>query len=404
MSEGLAENVPLRRRYPAGLYLAITANLFFFTGFQWTFATVPGYLLDIGGRASQIGLAYGLFSLSAVASRPAVGWLVDRWGRKPVLLMGAAIFSLSPALYAMIQTLWPFLAVRILHGFGIAAFTTAYTTLVADLAPRARRGEAIGLSGVTNNFGMLFAPVLGGLAASEWGYANHFWASAGITALSVLLLLPVREPRGEPNTGPKEHSLWGMARLRPVVWASFGITGLAVSYGAILSFLAPFAGERGLVTAGGYFTAFAVAMMIAQACAGWLSDRIGRRAVAVPGMVLVVLAMVSLALAAREASLLVAGALFGLSWGLARAGVDTAVVDAVPTEARGTAVGFLYLCFDVGVGVGSFGLGVLAQAFGFSAAFYAAASWATVTLVAYVAGQRRVTTRADVPDANRSDL
>ncbi len=382
----------LRRRYPAGLYLTIVANLFFFTGFQWTFATLPVYIQEIGGRSSQIGLAYGLFSVSAVVARPAVGRLVDRWGRKPVLLAGAATFSLAPALYAAIPSLWPFLALRILHGFGIAAFTTAYTALVADLAPQARRGEAIGLSGVTNNFGMLFAPVLGALVAAEWGYAQHFWASAAITVVSVLLLLPVREPRREPSTLTGDHNMRDVARLQPVAIASFGITGLAVVYGAILSFLAPFADERGLGSAGGYFSACAAAMMVSQACAGWLSDRTGRRAVAVPGMVLAVAAMISLALARTEASLLLSGVVFGLSWGLARAGIDTAVVDAVSPEARGTAVGFLYACFDVGVGVGSFGLGILAQAQSYVAAFYAAAGWATATLLAYLAGRGRTTT------------
>jgi MFS family permease len=177
-----------------------------------------------------------------------------------------------------------------------------------------------------------------------------------------------------------------------------------VAYGAILSFLPPFADERGLSAAGGYFSAFAVAMILAQVCAGWLSDRIGRRAVAVPGMILAVPAMISLATASTEVALLLSGVVFGLSWGLARAGIDAAVVDAVPLEARGTAVGFLYTCFDTGVGVGSFGLGVLAQAHGYAAAFYAAASWAAITLVTYLAGGRRTARRGDLPDHRPGDL
>ena len=180
-----------------------------------------------------------------------------------------------------------------------------------------------------------------------------------------------------------------MARLRPVWVASFGITGLAVAYGAVLGFLAPFADEYGLTTAGGYFSAFALAMMLAQSLAGWLSDRVGRRAVAVPGMAAAVLAMAGLALARSDAGLLVAGVGFGLSWGLARAGLDTAVVDAVSAEARGTAVGVLYTLFDVGVGVGSFGLGIVAQAQGYGAVFYAAGAWAVIALCGYLLWSRR---------------
>jgi MFS family permease len=376
-------------RYLPGFYLAITANLFFFTGFQWTFATLPGYVQEIGGDAAAIGLAFGLFSLSAVAARPLVGWLVDHWGRKPVLLVGAAIFALSPALYMLTRSLWPFQVVRVFHGVGIAAFTTAYTTLIADLAPPDRRGEAIGLSGVTNNLGMLFAPVLGAYAVAHWGYAVHFALSAGTTAMSVLLLLPIAEPERPPMVQTDVPKLRSVARMRPVWVASFGITGLAVAYGAILSFLQPFADELGLAAAGGYFSAFAVAMMLAQMSAGRLSDRMGRRAVAVPGMIVVVFAMVGLAMARTDAALLAAGAVFGLSWGLARAGIDTAVVDAVSPGARGTAVAFLYTCFDMGVGVGSFGLGVIARSQGYAAAFYAAAIWAAITLLGFLAWGRK---------------
>lgn len=382
-------------RYPPSFYLAIAANLFFFAGFQWTFATLPSYIQEIGGDATQIGLAFGIFSLSAVAARPVVGWLVDHWGRRPVLLAGAAIFTLSPALYALTRSLWTFQAVRVLHGIGISAFTTAYTTLVGDLAPPPRRGEAVGLSGITNNLGMLFTPVLGVYALEEWGSAIHFLISAGITAISVLLLLPVRESAGRTHAqtdSPAPPNLWAVTRKRPVWVAAFGITGLAVAYGAVLSFLAPFAVEHGLAATGAYFSAFAIAMMGAQASAGWLSDRIGRRAVAIPGMIVTVPAMVGLAMVRSDAALLAAGAGFGLSWGLARAGIDTTVVDAVSSEARGTAVGFLYTIFDLGVGVGSFGLGVVAtQAQGYAAVFYAAALWALVALVGYLTwgrGQR----------------
>lgn len=389
----------LNSRYPPSFWLVITANFFFFAGFQWTFATLPGYVQEIGGDAAAIGLTFGLFSLSAVAARPLVGWLVDNWGRKPVLLVGAAIFALSPVLYILTGSLWSFLIVRVFHGVGIAAFTTAYTTTVADLAPPERRGEAIGLSGVTNNLAMLFAPALGAYVVSQWGYDVHLAISAGITAASIPLLVPVVEPERAPATEAAGPKLRAVARIRAVWVAALGITGLAVAYGAVLSFLPPFAGEWGLTAAGAYFTAFAVAMMLAQASAGWLSDRVGRRAVAVPGLILAVLAMVLLATARSNPALLAAGAVFGLSWGLARVGIDTSVVDAVSAEARGTAVGLLYTVFDIGVGVGSFGLGIVAQAQGYAAAFFAAAVWAGVALAGYAVWGRKT----DPPGAQRPE-
>jgi MFS family permease len=370
-------------RYPFSFYLALVANLFFFSGFQWTFVTLPGYIQNLGGGAAEIGLAYGLFSLSAVLVRPGIGWLVDRLGRKPLLLGGAALFALAPALYTLVHSIWAFLAIRILHGVGIAAFTTAYITFIADLAPVPRRGEAIGLSGVTNNLGMLFAPALGVYTVARWGYSAHFALAAGITLMSVLLLLPSREPKRSIPLRSDSSGLLTVARQRPVWVAAFGITGLAVAYGAVLSFLAPLAAQRGLYATGGYFSAFALTMITAQSSAGWLSDRVGRRAVALPGLTIVVLAMIGLSMVGTNAGLLAAGAVFGLSWGLARAGIDTAVVDAVVPGARGSAIAFLYTCFDTGVGIGSFGLGVIAESGGYPAALYTSALWAAVALAGY---------------------
>jgi predicted MFS family arabinose efflux permease len=393
VSQAQGQQTPQADRYPRSFYLAVAANLFFFTSFQWTFATLPGYIQAIGGDATDIGLAFGLFALSAVVARPGIGWLIDRWGRKPVLLVGSLVFVASPVLYALSSSLWPFQAVRLLHGLGIAAFTTAYTALVADLAPAGRRGEAVGLAGVTNNLGMLFAPVLGQAMQSGLGYAAHFWAAGSLAVISFCLVLAVVEPkRHRSGVGDAEEgavqSFWAAGRIRAVWVAAFGSTGLAVAYGAVMSFMPPHAAERNLTTVGGYYSAFAAAMIVAQASAGWLSDRVGRRAVAAPGMLVVALAMFGLARTGSDLGLLAAGALLGISWGLVRAGLDTAVVDAVAPSMRGTALSFLYTCFDIGVGVGAFGLGVLAQARSYAAAFYATAVWAVVALLGYWAASR----------------
>jgi MFS family permease len=382
------------RHYPRSLYLAVAANFFFFASFQWIYATLPGFVQSIGGDLVQVGLATGIFALSAVAARPVVGRLADRWGRKPLLLAGATLFALAPACYALVASVWPFMAIRVVHGIGLAAFTTAYTAFVADLAPPAQRGETIGLAGVTSNLGLLFMPALGAMALAQWGYAPHFLAAAGVAAVGVVLILSVTEPKRD-RPDPANVRLGAVLRLRPVWVAALASTGLAVAHGVTLSFMAPLATERGLTAAGAYFSAFAATLMPAQVLAGWLSDRIGRRAVAAPGLAVAALATAWLAVARSDAALLAAGAALGLSWGLVRVGLDTAVVDAVPAESRGTAIGLLYTCFDAGVGVGAFGLGVAAQQYGYATAFGLAAAWAAVALAAYLGLSRtRETTGA----------
>jgi MFS family permease len=401
MSEPLLPSASGRWGYPTSFYLILAANLFFFASFQWSYVTLPGFIQRLGGDATHIGLAFGLSTLSAVVVRPAIAPLIDRWGRRVALAVGAGLFALEPILYTLTTSVWPFLAVRLMRGLGIAAFTTAYTALVADLAPEGRRGEAIGLSGVTNNLGMLFMPALGAAVLAWTDYTVHFWAAAGIAALSLLLVLPVTEPEQVPGVGMQPGpGFWAVARRKPVWLASLGGTGLAVAYGAALSFMPPLAEERGLGAAGAYFAAFALAMMAAQAGAGWLSDRVGRRAVAWPGMAAAGLAALGLGLAHSDPALLASGAGLGLSWGLVRAGLDTAVVDAVSGEVRASALGVLYTCFDAGIGLGSFGLGLAAASWGYGAAFYVAATWAAIALVGYLLLGHSKTSLAPVHHGN----
>jgi MFS family permease len=375
-------------RWPHAFYLAIAANLFYFASFQWSYVTLPGFIQELGGGAAEIGLAFGLSTLSAVLVRPVIGPLIDRRGPKAALLFGSALFVVEPVLYTLVDSFAPFLALRLLRGLSLAAFTTAYTVLIAALAPPERRGEAVGLAGVTNNLGMLFAPALGAAVQERWGYTLHFYGAAALALVSLVLLLPLRQPRSASRTVQAGPGFRSVGRLRAVWLASLAGTGLAVGYGAALSFMPPLAAERGLQAAGGYFTAFALAMMASQASAGWLSDRVGRRAVALPGMVLAALASAAVALAWSDLALLAAGAGLGLSWGLVRASLDASLVDSVPSKSRGAAFAFLYTCFDAGIGAGAYGLGLLAEARGYAAAFYAAATVAAVVLAGYLALSR----------------
>jgi MFS family permease len=222
------------------------------------------------------------------------------------------------------------------------------------------------------------------------GYGAHFWLAAALGAVGVVLILPIVEPDREGRAEGEDPRLIVVARIRPVWVASFSVTGLAVAYGAILSFLPALADLQNLSTSGAYFSAFALALIVTQASAGWLSDRVGRRAITVPGLILVIPATIALGLVTTDLGLVAAGAAYGVAWGLGRVGLDTIVVDAVSPQERGTAISILYICFDLAVGVGSYGLGIVAQWRGLPAAFYIAGMWAAVALAGYLVWGRGV--------------
>jgi len=109
-------------------------------------------------------LIIGVFTISAVILRPFIGQMVDRRGRKNILISGLLVFLVSMLLYNYTNSVTSLLLLRVFHGIGWGAATTAATTLIADIAPPNRRGEAMGVFGMASNIAMAIGPVLSMIA------------------------------------------------------------------------------------------------------------------------------------------------------------------------------------------------------------------------------------------------
>src|SRR5690606_3178390 len=113
------------------------------------------------------GLALGIYGLTQALLQLPLGRLSDRWGRKPVILLGLAIFALGSLVAALAQTpLW-LVAGRALQGAG--AISAAVLALAGDLAPANRRTRVMALIGVVIGMAFILAFVVGPTAASWVG-------------------------------------------------------------------------------------------------------------------------------------------------------------------------------------------------------------------------------------------
>jgi len=358
------------RVYTLSFWLALGASFLFFFSFQLLTATFPRYIAYIGGTTAQIGVAMGLLALASVTARPVVGRLVDSWGRRPLLFVGLGIFALSSALYGLARSILPLMGLRLFHGLGIAAFTTAYMALVADLAPPARRGEVIGLASLSTPMSLLVAPVLGEFIMREWGFGAMFATATGAALLGLVTMLGVPEPHRMVLSGqPSNPGMWAALRQR-AVWLPTLTRGLiGVTYSTIITFLPLLGDQRGIGQVGFFFTGFAVSLLLIPALAGWLSDRVGRRLVIAPALAAIGLSLGALALARSVFYLLLVALLYGLGLGASRTTIDALLVDGVPEEMRGAALSLAFACFDGGIALGSFILGIPAEIWGYGAMY-----------------------------------
>jgi MFS family permease len=349
--------------------LAVVTTTVLFFGFYLLIPTLPPHVERLGASKSQVGLAMGLFSLGAVAIRVATGARMDRYGRRPFLLGGLALFVAATALYGVAGSLPALLAVRLLHGFGWGWTLTALGSLVADLAPPARRGEAMGCWGLAPTVAMALGPAAGGALQELGGADSVFLGTAGLGLLAGLMALALHDTahREEPD---RLGGSWP-----PGAWLPSAVAYLAsLSYGAMIAFL-PVELAAAPRRAGAFFTLYALTILVTRPAAGWLSDRWGRTAVVHPGLLVGALGTALLGLAARGEALAVAAVLYGAGIsGAVFPGLMAMTVDRCPASKRGAALAVYFSAYDLSLASGAILLGPVYQAAGFPAMCLAAAA------------------------------
>jgi len=324
-----------------------------FTSFYFLLITLPFYIQELGGSESEIGYIIGFFTISSVFFRPFLGQEVDRHGRKKILVAGIVIFLASMLLYNYTKDVSSLLLLRLFHGIGWGAATTAATTLIADIAPPMRRGEAMGIFGMSSNVAMAIGPVLSIMLLKAYDFPVLFAVCAAIALVSLLLVVPISE---KIVIRPKTP-LFSKEALFP----SALMFTISLTYGSIVSFLPLFQEKRGIANAGIFFTVFAVTLILVRALAGKLSDIKGRKFVIVPGMIIITLGLWFVATANSLTTFLAAAVLYGLGFGLFHPTLMALLVDRVSPQGRGAAMGTFSAAFDLGIGVGSIIMGTVLQ-------------------------------------------
>ncbi|HVJ48824.1 MFS transporter [Desulfitobacterium sp.] len=352
---GIAEKL-----WSRNFVMLILLNFAMFMGFQILMPILPVYARALGGGETSAGLVVGIFTISAVVVRPFIGRALDVFGRKKIFLIGFIFFCLFSLSYTTASTVLVLLLLRFFHGFGWGTTSTTANTVASDIIPRSRLGEGMGYFGLTSTLAMAIAPALGLYMIQQSTFEGVFIFSAAAFLVAMGLSLGIRYPTVQPQPG-KGH-LFEKTAFRPATIVLF----LTMSYGSIVTFIALYAQQQGIANIGPFFTVYALALMISRPLFGRLSDRKGLKVVVLPGLVGVICALLLLSFAKSLPLFLLAGFLYGVSFGAAMPALQAMSVRQVPPHRRGAASATYSTGFDLGIGLGSISLGSVAQAVGYS--------------------------------------
>lgn len=372
------------------------------------FPALPLYIERLGGSDAEIGLVFGASSAISFLARPFIGGMIQQWGARRVYSVGVALIVVCAATYTLATVFLMVVLARMITGLYSAMSGTAGNTYVADIAPAARRGTAIGIFGTFSMVGQLFggpialaildAPAFrsfDGFIASRLGrepFSLNFYSLFFTSALVALLGLGITRFM-RPTRSLKRRdaaSVWRLGSLfyRPAVFPGLVILCTMVNLISVYAFLPLMAKRFAIENFGYFFTVQALALMLVRVVSGPLSDRYGRSVVIIPGMALTVVGVGILAFTTTTVPLLISGVVWGLGSGAAQPALTAYVVDRVPVDGRGPAMATFTLGQDIGLSLGATLLGFVLEATNFSVTYLVSGLVALAGIVIYVAGNR----------------
>lgn len=366
---GVPEREVLLTRPVVLLTLVAFAALF---GFQLLLSVVPLYTNEVGGGSSSAGLATAVFMLSTVLTQIQMPRILGRYGYRRTLAAGLLFLGVPALFYAYALTVSLILAVTLVRGVGFGIVTVVFFVLIVDLAPPARRGEAIGLLGVAITLPNIFCNALGLWMAGSFGYEVVF-VLGGLAPLLGLCMIPgIRSATpsgGKRGSGNGFFAGLGRAPLRRI-FLLFATTTMAA--GVIFTFLPLAAPASGLFSAATAFLLVGLTSTAGRWWAGRFGDRRDPRLLLVPGLLACTLGMICLPVGGM--ALIVGAISFGTGFGVLQNATLVLMMKRVSKSEYGLGSTLWNAAFDAGTGLGALLFGFVISAVGFSWAFFACAA------------------------------
>lgn len=323
----------------------------------------------LGAGTVGVGVAVAATSVTAMLFQPLAGLIADRRGRKPLVITGAAVLAASIVGYTLVEAPAALVGLRLLGGIGEALVFVATATVINDVAPPHRRGEAVSLYSLAVWGGLAVGPVLGELALGDDSFDTVWVAAAVPSTLAALVGIALTETRPVRLVSTGRPPLVHRAALVPGLVLVLAMIGFA----SMAAFAPLYARELGLDGAGLVFALNAVIVVGVRSVGRKIPDRFGSRRTATAAMILASAGLATIAVVHRPSGLYAGTAVLALGQALVFPALMTIVVSTAPEQGRSSAVGSFTACADLGYAVGAVTLGAVAAATGYRGVFAVAA-------------------------------
>ncbi|HEX5682371.1 MAG TPA: MFS transporter [Desulfobacterales bacterium] len=149
-------------------------------------AFLPIYAVEVAGlSAFEAGLLWAVQIVVTMVSKPLMGRISDRFGRKPIIVAGLILCAISFFFIPLLKSFSTLSAAALLFGLGEAFVTSSSAAMVADMCKARHFGTAMGVFGTIFDIGHASGPILSGILIGVWGYFPAFAVMASVLILVI---------------------------------------------------------------------------------------------------------------------------------------------------------------------------------------------------------------------------
>lgn len=353
-------------------FIALAASdLVYFTASGLLLGVTPFFVTGpLGSDKAGLGLALGAFSVTTVVVRPVIGRLVDRLGRRRLMLIGVTLFAVLIAAHLIVTDLWMLVVVRLLLGIAESLFFVAGFAALADVAPPGRTGEALSFASVALYLGIALGPVLGQLLL-DWRGFDAAWIGGTVLALLAVGMVMLVPETGEPAPEDAEPAQWiHRAALRPGLALFTGVAGTA----GFLALIGLHATEINFAAWSVVPLIYGAIVVICRIAFARVPDQLPPLKLGAASLALCTVGLLILGAAPSPTGMLSGTVVLAVGVAFLTPAIFAAVFGSVPQHERGAAAGTTTIFIDLGFGGGPLLLGLTAARAGIPLAFIVGAA------------------------------
>jgi len=376
---------PAPARLVTGPFVSLAAAaLAFYIAGGIILPVTPRFVEDrLGGGSLEVGIVFASYALASLLLQPIVGWSSDRFGRRPLLVGGALLTVAGMLLHLVAMNVAILVAARSLLGAGEGFFLVAALAAASDLAPPARRGEALSFLSLSLYLGVAIGPLIGETVLGNGSYDTVWLVTAAIAGVAVVL--SVLTPETAPLVAPGEPARPRSPLIHPAGLAP-GLIILTAMWGmaGFFTFLPGYARGVGLAGASLPLLVYALVVVVLRLVGARIPDRYGSVRVAGVALALVASGLAVMGVVPTAAGLLAGTAIFATGIAFTMPALVSLAVSRVPPEERGSVVGTAAVFLDVAFGVAPVALGFVAERSGAGPTFLVSAGVAALGCAAFI--------------------